>query len=282
MKGIRPEFLILPGFTASQSETVYLTISEKNIIGPFVVKDCDNLFDCLLSTGNSVCVYKLQPNINAVNKAYVKLDKFGYVSGIVEKTVLNDVFCCGAYAFADAKAFTDTYEKVITIRSVNSNEIYISHIIQQMILDGEKFSTSMVSDYVDLGTIDDWNAYMQQFKTLFIDIDGVLVKNGGEYFEPKWGWCEPLEENVKLINRLYNTGKVMIILTTARSDKYEHETIDDLKHAGVKYHRIIYGLLHSQRILINDFANSNPYPSAVAINIRRDIDQLDDYLKHKD
>jgi histidinol phosphatase-like enzyme len=120
------------------------------------------------------------------------------------------------------------------------------------------------------------------FKTLFIDIDGVLVKNGGEYFEPKWGWCEPLEKNVKLINRLYDTGKVMVILTTARSEKYEHETIDDLKHAGVKYHRIMYGLLHSQRILINDFANSNPYPSAVAINIKRDIDQLDDYLKHKD
>jgi hypothetical protein len=131
---------------------------------------------------------------------------------------------------------------------------------------------------VDLGTLDDWNNYMGLFKTLFIDIDGVLVKNGGQYFDPKWGFCEPLKENVALINRMHDTGKVMVILTTARSSAYEHETIDDLTYAGLRYHKIIFDVLHAQRILINDFANSNPYPSAVAINIHRDIDQLDDYL----
>jgi len=279
LKGIRPEFLILDSFTASQSETVCKTIKEKLVVGPFVVKDCDNLFDCVLPTGNCVCVYKLQSDTNAVNKAYVRLDKFGFISGIVEKTVLNDVFCCGAYSFADADSFVAAYEKIQSVRSIEVGEIYISHIIQQMILDNAKFSTLMVSDYIDLGTLEDWNNYIGLFKTLFIDIDGVLVKNGGEYFEPKWGWCEPLEENVKLINRLYSTDKVMVILTTARSKKYEQETVDDLKHAGVKYHQIVYGVLHAQRILINDFANSNPYPSAVAINIKRDMDQLSDYLK---
>jgi len=30
--------------------------------------------------------------------------------------------------------------------------------------------------------------------------------------------------------------------------------------------------------LINDFAPSNPYPSAVSVNIPRDCDELKDYL----
>ena len=38
------------------------------------------------------------------------------------------------------------------------------------------------------------------------------------------------------------------------------------------------GLPHSQRIIINDYAPSNPFPTASAININRNSDQLKDII----
>ena len=54
-----------------------------------------------------------------------------------------------------------------------------------MIHDGIKFKPVLVSDYIDWGTIDDWEEYKNEYKTLFIDLDGTLVKNSGEYTNPK-------------------------------------------------------------------------------------------------
>lgn len=42
---------------------------------------------------------------------------------------------------------------------------------------------------------------------------------------------------------------------------------------------MIMGLPHCQRVLINDFAKTNPYPSALAINMVRDTETLREYLK---
>ena len=39
------------------------------------------------------------------------------------------------------------------------------------------------------------------------------------------------------------------------------------------------GVLHSGRILINDFAATNPYPTSVAINLPRNSKNLKEYLK---
>jgi len=42
---------------------------------------------------------------------------------------------------------------------------------------------------------------------------------------------------------------------------------------------LVMGLPHSQRILINDFAKSNPYPSAAAINMPRNKNDLKELLR---
>ena len=39
------------------------------------------------------------------------------------------------------------------------------------------------------------------------------------------------------------------------------------------------GIPHKKRYLINDFTQSNPYPSAISINISRDSDNLEKLLK---
>jgi hypothetical protein len=42
--------------------------------------------------------------------------------------------------------------------------------------------------------------------------------------------------------------------------------------------KLLSGLSNAKRILINDYNEANPYPRAVSINIKRDHDNLQDFL----
>ena len=42
----------------------------------------------------------------------------------------------------------------------------------------------------------------------------------------------------------------------------------------IKYHQLIMGLPHSKRVLINDFSETNKFPTAEAINIYRNSKDL--------
>jgi histidinol phosphatase-like enzyme len=114
--------------------------------------------------------------------------------------------------------------------------------------------------------------------TIFVDLDGTLVKNSGQYFEPIWGTTSGLDNNIKAINDLYNSGKCQIIITTSRSEEFKKETLIQLNKLGINYHQILFGLHHGKRIVINDYSLSNPYKSCDAINISRDNTNLRELL----
>jgi hypothetical protein len=51
-----------------------------------------------------------------------------------------------------------------------------------------------------------------------------------------------------------------------------------LETLGFKDFQLITGLPNAKRILINDYNEANPFPRAIAVNIKRDSDNLGDYL----
>lgn len=260
----------------SQPHSVYQGIQAKKLTGPIFVKDSDNYFSHIPESGNTVCYLPLEANNrgNAANKSYIQMNETGAILNIVEKRIISNTFCCGGYGFADASDFLSTFEKL-----KDTPDLYISHIIYQMILDSQSFYGSEVSNYVDWGTLEDWNAYRSQFRTLFIDIDGVLVQSSAEYYKPFWGETDAIENNVSIINELYDSGYGEVILITSRTEEVAEITRQQLKRINIKYHRILFGLLHAKRIIVNDFSKSNPYPSCEAINISRNSDQLTDVLQ---
>jgi len=265
--------------TSSQSETVSLMIDTLKIDGSIFIKDCDDYFRVDELETDTVCVYSLQSldEVIAKNKSYVDVDNNGYVKTIVEKRVISELFCCGGYSFSDANLFSNTFKKLKS--DTSEEEIYVSHIIYQQLLDGHKFKTKEVDDYCDWGTLKDWNNYRSQYKTIFIDLDGVLVESSSEYFPPYWGTTGSIKENVATLNELYESGKVRIIITTSRKSSYKIKTIKQLELLGIKYHDIIFDLLHCERILINDYSKTNPYPTAKSCNLFRNSNQLGDLLK---
>ena len=114
---------------------------------------------------------------------------------------------------------------------------------------------------------------------MFVDIDGTLVKNSSHHFPPYIGSGEPLKDNIAALNELYDNGKARIILTTSRPERYRQTTCEELERKGIRFDQLVMGLPHSQRILINDFAKSNEYTSAEAINGHRNTKDVKERVR---
>jgi len=262
--------------TSSQSETVYQILTGEEISGFVFVKDSDNYYECEVKEGNQVAYYDLnaQDDINARNKSYIQLDVNDIITNIVEKNVISSTFSCGGYGFTDAKEFCNSYEKL----SGMEGECYISNVIYDMMLSGSKFAGLRVEKYKDWGTLEVWNKYKEQYKTLFVDIDGTLVTNSSIQFPPYVGTGEPLTHNIQHLREQYEQGKVYIILTTSRPEFLREVTEQEMAAHNMPYDQLVMGLPHCKRVVINDFAKSNTYPSCDAINIPRNHDNLSEYL----
>ena len=272
----KSNIVLLPEQTESQSETVYTFLSGYDLDGFIFIKDSDGFYRCDVEERNQVAYFDLNDmdDINARTKSYVDLDVNDVVTNIVEKKVISSTFSSGGYGFADAKEFCKTFEKLQDM----DGECYISHIIFEMMLSGSTFYGTKTTDFKDWGTLDAWNKYKSQYKCLFEDIDGTLITNSSHHFPPYTGSGEPIEDNIDLLAELHEQGKAKIILTTSRPERLRQLTIQELQTKGIPFDDLVMGLPHCQRIVINDFARSNPYPSCSAINIPRNENNLTEFL----
>ena len=273
-------FTILDNFTSSQSETVFETISINNIKGNIFIKDCDNFYEFKIEKGNYCCFLEVNKD-NEVdelyNKGFLEINQLNQIVNICDKKIISNKISIGGYSFNDSEIFCKYYSDCIKM-DLDNNELFLTHVIYKCILENIIFDTKKVVKYIDWGTEKQWNKYKNEFKTLFVDIDGTLFYNTGEYFNPGWGNNKPIIKNINKLREMYQNNKTQIILTTARNKNYEDVTRKQLEENNVPYHDIIFNLLHCKRYLINDYADSNKYPSAVAINLKRDNDNLVDYF----
>lgn len=262
--------------TENQPETIIKTINHFNLSGPIFIKDCDNSFDFKIEKGNYICSLKIDDNNNVeklYNKSFVQINEIDEIINISEKNIISDKICIGGYHFNEAKTFITLYDKIN-----EKKNIFISHLVFQAIIDGIIFKSCNVNNYHDWGTLDDWNKYKNNFKTLFVDIDGTLFYNSSEFFVPKWGDSDPIIENIEYLKKLYHEGNTQIILTTSRKESFREITIKQLKKYEIPYDNIIFNLFHSKRYLINDYSDTNPYPTAISINLERNAQLLDKLL----
>ena len=252
----KSNIVLLPEQTDSQSETVYTFLSGYDLDGFIFIKDSDGFYRCDVEERNQVAYFDLNDmdDINARTKSYVDLDVNDVVTNIVEKKVISSTFSSGGYGFADAKEFCKTFEKLQDM----DGECYISHIIFEMMLSGSTFYGTKTTDFKDWGTLDAWNKYKSQYKCLFVDIDGTLITNSSHHFPPYVGSGEPIENNIDFLAELHEQGKTKIVLTTSRPDKFRQLTIMELQTKGIPFDELVMGLPHCQRVIINDFARSNP------------------------
>lgn len=275
------ELCILDNFTSSASETIHLTIKKMNVIGSLTVKDSDNMVKVNLSknitntiTGLNIQKYPYITNIPG--KSFLIVNKQNIIQDIIEKQVVSNIICLGVYSFEDTKIFEEGYENLI--KSNIKGEMYISHVISYLI-STNKYTYEYIEakDYEDWGTLKEWNEVQKKFRTYFVDVDGVLLRNRGKYGTKNWtNTVEPIEENINTIKNLQKEG-AQIVITTSRTKEYKKGLCAILKEYGIKPYAILTGMNHSSRVVINDFAPTNPYPSGIAITIPRNF-SIKDYL----
>jgi len=272
----KTDVIILDSETNSQSETVYNAILKNNITGFIYIKDSDGFFEFDVTSENNQVTYMDLNNIDEINarsKSYIEVDSNRIITNMVEKKVISSKFCVGGYGFNSASEFCEYYLKI----EKNSDECYISNVVFQMILDDKIFIGNESLGFKDWGTIKSWNDYKSNIYTAFVDLDGTLVKNTSHLIPPFIGEGEPLLNNIASIRRIKENGG-FIVITTGRPEKYRSVTMDEMERHQIPYDMLIMGLPHSRRLLINDFAKSNPYPSCLAININRNSDDLNQFL----
>lgn len=97
-----------------------------------------------------------------------------------------------------------------------------------------------------------------------IDIDGtIFIHNGHLEGEDK-----PIQKSIEFIANIPEED--MIILMTARKEKYRENTITALKKNNIRYDKIIFDIPAGERIVINDKKPSG-LETAIGINLERNI-----------
>lgn len=276
------EICLLDDFTSSASETVYSTLTKMNVKGSFVIKDSDNSVSVKLSNKieNSITYYDLHKHSNINNipaKSFLIVNEQGIVSDIIEKSIVSNLICLGVYAFDDTETFINGYLH-LTKKNIKG-EMYISHVISYLLSTNKYIFTAIeANNYEDWGTLKEWQNVQRNYRTYFVDVDGVLMENCGKYGSNNWSNNkEIIYENMETIRKLQNRG-AQIVITTSRKEEYRKDLENILLSNGIKPYEIIMGLNHSARVLINDFAPTNPYPSGIAISFPRNC-LIKDYLE---
>ena len=270
------KIIVLKERTSGPADTVYQILKKANLSDDkeLFIKDCDSFFDHIPTKGNYVCVSSIDEHKvlkELASKSFIISNNQGIINSIIEKTVVSNKFCVGGYKFQSVNLFKSTFER---LKNRNIKEIFVSHIIQDCLNNNNIFIEKPVTNYIDVGTSDDWFEYNDK-PVIFCDIDGTIVKSQakGTYdLQPV-----ALKKNVEVILDYQKNGS-QIIFTTARPKKYDARTREVLNSLGFKEYDLISGLQNAKRIIINDYNEANPHPRAIAINLKRDSDNLKDFI----
>ena len=280
-KNAKVEVCLLDDFTKSASETVFSTLEKMKVRGSFIAKDSDNYvsIDIPRNIDNFIvgCDLHKNPHIaNIPGKSFIVANSQGIIQDIIEKHVISNIICVGVYAFEDAELFKNGY---LELMSKNlPGEMFISHVISYLLSTKKHiFTAKEANGYADWGTIKEWSEIQKDFRTYFVDVDGILLKNCGKYGSINWyNNEETIPENIDVIKNLQAKGG-QIVITTSRGEEFRVALENLLSRYGITPYAILMGLHHSSRMLINDFAPTNPYPSATAISLPRN-NHIKEYL----
>jgi hypothetical protein len=270
--GAEIDILVLERDTNGPAETVALMIERAGVDGPILIKDADSFFDpAPMPSGSFVGTLDLRANLGISRvgaKSFIVINEQQLISHIIEKHVSSNFISAGLYAFAHSRSYLECYR--IAMAETPGGEVFVSHVIAEALRRGEVFKPHFVSNLIDVGTLEDWRAFIQARRLLLIDIDGVVFRNQSEFFPPYWGDpVEPIAENIARLTELQAAG-AQLVFVTARPEKYRGVTLQALEAHGLAAHALVMGCIHAPRVLINDYADSNPYPSATAVNLPRD------------
>jgi hypothetical protein len=264
--GAGVETVVFEAPPGGPAETAAAMVARAGVAGPIVVKETDGWFaPPALPAGDFICVADLAAHPRLAGLAariFVAPDGLRLAAG----EPCSRLIAAGAWGFADAAAFAD---------AVGGG---FPGAAERLRAGGARFAVVPVEGFHDVGALPDWHAWRRRFRTLVVDIDGVVVRNRGPYFPPLWEEPdEPIAANVAHLKALAAEGAQLVFMT-ARPEAFRAKTEATLRSLGLSWHALVMGCHHAQRVIVNDYAPSNPHPSCEAVNLPRESPALPDLL----
>jgi hydroxymethylpyrimidine pyrophosphatase-like HAD family hydrolase len=105
-------------------------------------------------------------------------------------------------------------------------------------------------------------------KTIFLDIDGCLIKHHGSLSDQITQPVELLYGVIEKLNEWEREGH-KIILTTGRKESTRKITEEQLSSVGIFYDQLIMGCNRGERVVINDGKPNNDVITASSVQIKR-------------
>lgn len=282
--GLECGFHALNNQTNSVVETLSAYLEQAETDEPFVVKDCDNFVgieSSLLKEKSNIVVYAdLQkfPEVSAPNKSFVEFGAGGILENIVEKRVVSELFSVGVTKFNSKSDFLSGARLIGGV----SGETYVSDVIRSVMNLGADFFGVQAIGYEDWGTLEKWIDLRNTFGTVFIDIEGLIFESFDRTsVEPDWNSFIPIPSNVGALLDLENSDRATLVFLSSRPESARGIIADNLVKLGFRAPRILLDLPDAQGVLISCFSQESRYPSARAISLEKNRDNLKAYLQGK-
>ena len=282
LKEKRPESIEIK-LTALTSGAAESALFAKELIdndNPLIIYNCDQLiswnskdFLNFLKEKNPDAAVVLYNNKDPKN-SFAEITN-GVITKIIEKQAISDHALIGFHYWASGRNFVSSATMLMdNFRTIGLPECYISETFNY--LSNQTILPYHIADnlFVPLGTPEDVSKYIGKIKefgtdkpkTLFLDIDGTLLKHqhsiSDVYIQP----AEVLPGVVAKINEWDSQGHT-IILVTARKESTRELTERQLRQFGLAWNHLIMGVGGGTRFLINDKLNQSDIDRAVGINI---------------
>jgi HAD superfamily hydrolase (TIGR01509 family) len=96
--------------------------------------------------------------------SYVKTDENGYVNELAEKKVISNKATVGIYYWSNGSEYVKYAKQMISKNIRVNNEFYIAPVYNEAIADGKKIKTFDVDKMWGLGTPEDLNYFLENYK----------------------------------------------------------------------------------------------------------------------
>ena len=282
LKNKRPESVEIKLSTLTSGATES-SLFAKHLIDndePLVIYNCDQLIKW---DGNDFLNFVNEKNPDAALVLYNNRDpkhsfaeiEHGKITNVVEKNPISNHALIGFHYWARGSDYVSSAEQLIENFRENGNpECYTSETFNY--LPSKNILPYHIADniFVPLGTPEDVAKYIGKVKefhtdrpkTLFIDIDGTILKHmhtiSDVYQEP----AEILPGVVEKLNMWDSQGHT-IVFVTARKESTREITEAQLRQFGLAWNQLVMGVGGGRRILINDKLNRDDPDRAIAVNV---------------
>ena len=285
LKDLRPESveIRLSRMTGGATETVLAAKEYINSSDPLIVYNCDQLINWDASDFLSF-VEKKDPDAALVlfnsrdpKNSFAEIEN-GKITKLVEKKAISNHALIGFHYWKHGSDFVSSAEMLLEkFRQDGKPECYISETFNY--LNSKEILPYHIADniYVPLGTPEDVAKYVGKIKefktgkskTLFVDIDGTVLKHMHSITDVYSKEPEILPGVIEKMNEWDSHGH-RIIFVTARKESTRELTEEQLRKYGLAWDQLIMGVGSGERYLINDKLERTDMDRAAAINVVTD------------